>query len=92
MITQKIQNDEEFFNPNINYQVLMSVIKKRILVLEDDIKNIKDSKIRGMAEKEMFELRKQYFDYLKVDFELQHMMKTNPDVYGLNGGEENEDI
>lgn len=90
MITQKIEENEEFYNPNINYDILMSKLKTRIVALEEDIGNIKDPILKGYALKTLIELREKYFDYMKIDLELQHLVLTNPDVYNKNSGEENE--
>lgn len=82
MITQKIDPDEEFINPNLNYQVLMGKMRVRILNLEDDIKIIKDPVLKGYAVNELISLRKEYFGFLKTDLELQHLVLSNPDIYG----------
>lgn len=87
MITQRIDDEEEFLNPNINYDVLMSKLKNRILDLEEDVKNIKDPIIRGYALKDLVETRERYFDYLKIDLELQHLVLSNPDIYNKGGDE-----
>lgn len=81
MITQKIDNDAEFINPNINYDVLMKKMRKRIEVLELDVNNINDAAVKAFAEKEILALRQKYFDYLKIDLELQHLVLSNPEIY-----------
>lgn len=81
MITQKIDNDAEFVNPNINYDVLMKKMRKRIEVLELDVNNINDPAVKAFAEKEILALRQKYFDYLKIDLELQHLVLSNPEIY-----------
>lgn len=90
MITQRIDPDEEFVNPNVNYDVLMKKLSSRIIDLESDIITISDPIVKGFALKELMSLREKYFDYLKVDMELQHMVLSNPEIYGE--GEKNEDI
>lgn len=82
MITQQIDVTEEFANPNVNYDVFMKKLKNRIITLEEDINNIKDAKVKGFAEEEVTKLRQKYFDYLKIDLELQHLMLSNPEIYG----------
>lgn len=82
MITQQIDITEEFSNPNVNYDVFMKKLKNRIVTLEEDINNIKDAKVKGFAEEEVTKLRQKYFDYLKIDLELQHLMLSNPEIYG----------
>ena len=89
MITQKIDNEEEFLDPNINYSVLMNQIKNRIQTLELDYQNVEDHYIKGIIKKEIISLRKEFFDYLKVDFDLQHTIRSSPNIYG---GNNNEDI
>lgn len=89
MITQKIDNEEEFLDPNVNYSVLMNQIKNRIQTLELDYQSVKDPYIKGIIKKEIISLRKEFFDYLKVDFDLQHTIRSNPNIYG---GNNNEDI
>ena len=90
MITQKIEIEEEFSDPNINYNVLMSKLRTRINTLENDFNNVDDSIVKGFIQKELFKLRKEYFGYLKIDIELQHMMLIHPEVYG--GGNIDENI
>ena len=90
MITEKIDQNEEFINPNINYSVLMSKLKTRITNLEEDFSVIQDPILKGMALNEIISLRKTYFDYLKVDLELQHLVLSNPDIY--NNGDKDESI
>lgn len=90
MITQRIDPTEEFANPNVNYDVLMRKLSNRIVNLEADISAISDPIVKGFALKELMSLREKYFDYLKIDMELQHMVLSNPDIYGE--GEKNEDI
>ena len=75
MITQKIEIEEEFSDPNVNYNVLMSKLRTRINTLENDFKSVDDSIVKGFIQKELFKLRKEYFGYLKIDIELQHMMQ-----------------
>lgn len=81
MITQRIDLEEEFFNPNVNYEVLMGNLRNKILMLEEDINNIKDPEVKGFAENKMIELRKEYFNFLKIDLELQHLVLSNPEIY-----------
>lgn len=90
MITQKIDVEEEFSNPNINYNVLMNKLKTRINHLEEDIKSVKDPIVKGFIQKELIESREKYFGYLKTDIELQHMVLCNPEIYG--DGDKNENI
>lgn len=90
MITQKIDPEEEFNNPNINYMILMSKLSNRIITLEADLKVVQDNAVKGYIEKELIDIRKEYFGFLKTDLELQHLVLSNPDIY--NKGEENEDI
>lgn len=85
MITQTIDPDEEFLNPNINYRVLMSALRKRIVDLEDDIKVVKDPVVKGYVQQELISVRKEYFNYLKIDLELQHLVLSNPEIYGEEG-------
>lgn len=90
MITQKIDPEEEFNNPNVNYIILMSKLSNRIIDLESDLKVVQDNIVKGYIEKELIDARKEYFNYLKIDLELQHLVLSNPEIY--NKGEENEDI
>lgn len=90
MITQKIEIEEEFSDPNVNYNVLMSKLRTRINTLENDFNNVDDSIVKGFIQEELFQLRKEYFGYLKIDIELQHMMLIHPEVYG--GGNIDENI
>ena len=88
MITQRIEPTEEFYNPNINYDVLMSKLRSRIINIEEDVKNIKDPIVKGFAEQELISLREKYFDYMKTDLELQHLVLSNPDIYNKGDGDE----
>ena len=90
MITKRIDPIEEFTNPNVNYDVLMKKLSNRIIDLENDVLNISDPIVKGFALKELISLRERYLDYLKVDMELQHMVLSNPDIYGE--GEKDESI
>ena len=90
MITQKIEIEEEFSDPNVNYNVLMSKLRTRINTLENDFNNVDDSIVKGFIQKELFKLRKENFGYLKIDIELHHMMLIHPEVYG--GGNIDENI
>lgn len=87
MITQRIDPEDEFKNPNINYNILMGKLKSRILDLEEDFKNVKDPIIKGIINQELIDARKEYFDYIKTDLELQHLVLSNPEIYGV-GDEE----
>lgn len=81
MITQKIDSEEEFINPNVNYNVLMSKLRAKIINLEQDVVNIQDPNVKGYAYQELLKTRKEYFNYLKVDLELQHLVLSNPEIY-----------
>lgn len=89
MITERIDPDEEFYNPNVNYDILMSRLKSRILDLENDLLVVSDAKVQAFIQDEVISLRKEYFNYLKIDLELQHLVLSNPDIYGE---EKNENI
>ena len=87
---QEIDPDDEFSDPNLNYRVLMSKLRTRINDLEKDVKNICDPVIKGLAVQELIETRETYFGYLKIEIELQHLMLSNPEIYGI--GDKNESI
>lgn len=89
MITERIDPDEEFYNPNINYDVLMSKLRNRIIDLEADSLVVSDVKVKAFIQDELISLRKEYFNYLKIDLELQHLVLSNPEIYGE---EKNENI
>lgn len=82
MITERIEPDDEFLDPNVNYRILMSILQNRILVLEKDFENVQDASVKGYIQQELFDARKEYFNYLKIDLELQHLVLSNPDIYG----------
>lgn len=88
MISQKISPEEEFMDPNINYDVLMNKLKIRIMNLEDDIKVIKDPIVKSYAYDDLMKTRKEYFNYLKIDLELQHLVLTHPEIYKGGGDRE----
>ena len=87
MITQRIEPSEEFKDPNVNYQILMTKLSTRILLLEKDLKNVQDSIIKGFVEQELLDARREYFNYLKIDLELQHLVFSNPEIYGIGDNE-----
>lgn len=89
MITKRIDPAEEFTNPNVNFDVLMKRISNRIIDLEADFNNVEDAVVKGFILNEIISLREKYFDYLKVDMDLQHLMLSNPDIYG--SGEDNDE-
>lgn len=86
MITQRIDPDEEFQDPNINYSVLMSKLSKNILDLEEDFQNVKNPAVKGFIHEQILKARREFFDLLKVDLELQHLVLTNPDAYHIEKG------
>lgn len=88
MITERIDPDEEFYNPNINYDILMSKLKNRILDLENDLLVVSDPKVQTFIQDEVISLRKEYFNYLKIDLELQHLVLTHPEIYKGRGDKE----
>lgn len=90
MITQEIEIAEEFSNPNVNYNVLMSELRTRINNLEKDLKSVKDPVVKGFVQDELIKVREKYFGYLKIDIELQHLMLSNPEIYG--GGNPDETV
>lgn len=90
MITRRIDPAEEFTNPNVNFDVLMKKISNRIITLEEDFNNVEDPVVKGFILQEIILLREKYFDYLKVDIDLQHLMLSNPDIYG--GDKDDEEI
>ena len=90
MITRRIDPAEEFTNPNVNFDVLMKKISNRIITLEEDFNNVEDPVVKGFILQEIILLREKYFDYLKVDIDLQHLMLSNPDIYG--GNEDDEEV
>ena len=79
---QRIDIEKEFLDPNLNYEILLRKLRSRIINLEYDVKEIKDPIVKGFAEKELIKMRETYFGYLKTDLELQHLMLTNPEIYG----------
>lgn len=87
MITQRIEPSEEFKNPNVNYQILMNKLSSRILLLEGDLKNAQDPIVKGFIEQELLNARREYFNYLKIDLELQHLVLSNPEIYGIGDDE-----
>lgn len=87
MITQRIEPSEEFKNPNVNYQILMNKLSNRILLLEEDLKNAQDLIVKGFIEQELLDARREYFNYLKIDLELQHLILSNPEIYGIGDDE-----
>lgn len=87
MITQRIEPSEEFENPNVNYQILMNKLSNRILLLEEDLKNAQDPIVKGFIEQELLDARREYFNYLKIDLELQHLVLSSPEIYGIGDDE-----
>ena len=77
MINQKISNDDEFYDTNINFGILLNKRRRRIENLEHDVETIEDPRVRGFAYQELLEERQKYFDCLKTDLELQHMVLSD---------------
>lgn len=69
-----ITPDEEFYDVNVNFTVLLSEYKKQIQLLQEDLLVIQNPRLRGMAQKLYEELKVQYFELLKDDIRLQHKM------------------
>ena len=74
-----ITPDEEFYDININFTVLLSELKQQIQLLQEDLLAIQNPQLRGMAQDLYVKLKIQYFDLLKDDLRLQHKM-TMQDV------------
>ncbi len=69
-----ITPDEEFYDVNINFTVLLSEYKKQIQFLQEDLLVIQNPRLKGLAQKLYEELKIQYFELLKDDIRLQHKM------------------
>ena len=52
-----ITPDEEFYDVNVNFTVLLSEYKKQIQLLQEDLLVIQNPRLRGMAQKLYEELK-----------------------------------
>lgn len=67
--------DEEFVNPNRNFETLMMELRDRIEKIRLDMIHINDTEVKGFAEKKYFELRVQYFKLMRDDLQLQKLFE-----------------
>lgn len=82
MTNNSSYNDEEFMNPNRNFETLMMELRDRIEKLRLDTIHINDSELKGVAEQMYTDLRVKYFKLMRDDLMLQKMYEDD------NNGEE----
>lgn len=71
-----ITQEEEFFSAEVNYTLVCTEYRQRIQKLQQDLAVISDPEVKGFAESLYLKLRKEYFDLLKVDIDMQVSVKT----------------
>lgn len=77
-MTQKTNPyDEEFLNPNTNFNTLMMELRNRIENIRLDTIHINDPELKGVAEKLYTELRLEYFKLMRDDLELQKLYESD---------------
>lgn len=69
--------DEEFTNPNYNYEVTMNELRNRIEKLRLDTIQANDPEVKGFAEKRYIDLRIKYFKLMRDDLTLQKLYEEN---------------
>ncbi len=67
--------DEEFINPNRNFEVLMMELRDRIEKIRLDIIHINDPELKGIAENLYIDLKIKYFKLMRDDLHLQKMFE-----------------
>lgn len=65
--------DEEFVNPNRNFDTLMMELSDRIQKLRLDTIHVNDAELKGIAEQMYTDLRIKYFNLMAKDLELQKL-------------------
>lgn len=91
---ESFSNDEEFLNPNLNYQILLAELRERIEKIQKDMLVIQDHEVMGAAQQIYTELKVEYFRLMRDDLDLQHKFSTQ-DIIGsiernINVGDSNE--
>lgn len=91
---ESFSNDEEFLNPNLNYQILLAELRERIEKIQKDMLVIQDHEVMGAAQQIYTELKLEYFRLMRDDLDLQHKFSTQ-DIIGsiernINVGDSNE--
>ncbi len=69
--------DDEFINPNRNYETLMVELRDRIEKLRLDTIHINDPELKGIAEKLYTDLRIKYFKLMRDDLTLQKLYEVD---------------
>lgn len=69
--------DEEFTNPNTNFETLMMELRDRIEKLRLDTIHINDKELKGIAEKMYTDLRIKYFKLMRDDLTLQKLFEVH---------------
>ena len=69
--------DDEFINPNRNYETLMAELRDRIEKLRLDTIHINDPELKGIAEKLYTDLRIRYFKLMRDDLTLQKLYEVD---------------
>lgn len=68
--------DDEFINPNRNFETLMAELRDRIEKLRLDTIHINDPELKGIAEKLYTDLRIKYFKLMRDDLTLQKLYEV----------------
>lgn len=71
--------DEEFINPNRNFETLMMEMRDRIEKLRLDTIHINDAELKGVAENMYTDLRIKYFKLMRDDLKLQKLFEVDED-------------
>lgn len=69
--------DEEFTNPNRNFDTLMIELRDRIEKLRLDTIHVNDPELKGIAEKLYIDLRIKYFKLMRDDLTLQKLYEDD---------------
>lgn len=69
--------DEEFTNPNTNFETLMMELRDRVEKLRLDTIHINDKELKGIAEKMYTDLRIKYFKLMRDDLTLQKLFEVH---------------
>lgn len=71
-IVRSVSQEDEFGDPNVNYEILMAELRDRIINLQYDLNNIRDPEVLGFASNLYLKLKNNYFKLMTDSMNLQH--------------------
>lgn len=64
-MVNQMMPEEEFYNTDTNYSILMEELKQKLINLQLDLQNIRDPEVKGYTERIYTKLKIEYFRLLK---------------------------